>query len=495
MNRYKQAIITTLAILLLGFGAFFLGAQVYILKYGQTGGVQYFYASFMAILCFTGFIFALRNRKYNVLFIFMLLAGMISGIIYIFAGINVILKVLGILLTVTIAFRIVLFVSFSSLSWFNDRKPLEIDPNFHKTVTILQPCFNEEKTLANATTSLIGQDYKYIKEIIIINDGSKDATLKVANRLASKYKELVRVIDQPNSGKASALNNGLRHATGEIIFWMDADAVFVENTVSQLMACFQDNKIMAASGKCVVANKDSNFLTRAAYLETMTGIALQTRTFSQLRSLQVIPGCLGAAYKDKIKAVGGFPNDTIVEDMDLTLLLQKKFGIQGYKIMFNNNAVAFFEQPETLKDFLKQRYRWVYGWYQIQKKHRDIILNPKYGILGMFSFQYFIIEPYFNIIMIISVVAILATAFSSGNINAVLYTMIGGILLVIGIITYAILLDGNIWKNKKYILYIIPQNIFYLCALNYTYLKAAYDFRLGKRAGWNKVARLGKNTH
>jgi peptidoglycan-N-acetylglucosamine deacetylase len=417
--------------------------------------------------------------------------GIAAGLILHFFSITTILFWIGWILAAAIVFRVVIFVGASYINYRQGLKPVVFDKNFHPLVTVMSPCYNEGPTLKNAIESLMKQTYENI-EIIIVDDGSKDNTKQVGEAMAKKYPKKVRFFSKPNGGKASALNLAIAKAKGEILLSMDADAVFAPDTIKYMVSSFQNPKVMAVSGNVKVSNRD-NFLTQSQSLECIAGLQLQTRAFSQLGCIQVIPGSLGAFRKWAVDAVGGYSTETIVEDMDMTISLQERFWKQGYKIVFNNRAIAYVEQPENFKDFMKQRYRWIYGWFQIQKKHKNTLFNPDYGIMGMFGFPYFVIAPWVNILMVVVVIATLALTVITGQYVTFALDFAGGSILVLLLILYAIHIDS--YGEKRTISWLsVLQNIWYLFVLNYVYLKAGYYHAIGRKTGWNKMARLGKNA-
>ena len=103
-------------------------------------------------------------------------------------------------------------------------------------VTVIIPVYNGEEYLAEDIESVLGQTYHPL-EIIVVDDGSTDDTATVASR----FKELVRYIYQPNSGPAAARNRGLKMARGEVIGFVDADDLWVENKLDLQLGLLADN--------------------------------------------------------------------------------------------------------------------------------------------------------------------------------------------------------------------------------------------------------------
>src|SRR5690606_17749475 len=139
-------------------------------------------------------------------------------------------------------------------------------------VTVLVPAYNEAEVLERSVRSLLASRYKRLS-VVIVDDGSKDATLDVARRLAKRYKR-VKALHQPNRGKSAALNKGLYHSKGEIVISIDADTLFEPDTVERLVRHFNDPKVGAVAGTVRVGNV-RNLLTRWQALEYITSIAIE----------------------------------------------------------------------------------------------------------------------------------------------------------------------------------------------------------------------------
>jgi cellulose synthase/poly-beta-1,6-N-acetylglucosamine synthase-like glycosyltransferase len=398
-----------------------------------------------------------------------------------------VLAVLSIVAFVFLIVKMMFFFIFSYKHYKKTSKPLRLNLN-GPMVTAILPCYNEGLVLENAAKSMMGQSYHNL-EILIVNDGSTDNTSEIGKRLAAKYGPKLKFLEKPNGGKASALNLGIQHAKGEIVICMDSDSVFSKNAVAHLASTFQDPAVVGAAGNVKVSNS-CNFWTRSQRVEWATGLSMQERAFAELGCMQVITGAVGAFRKSALLAVGGYSSDTIVEDMDITVTLQR---IKGAKVQFNPWAVAKTEAPESYKDFYKQRYRWTYGRYQILKKHRDMLFNPEYGMMGMFGLPYYLLTPLLNIGTAILFVFVLILAVVTNSLTiALVYIGIAAIVtILLGI--YAVYIDNN-HDNYKLSLYGVIQNMWYMFIISYIDTKAWFDHAIGKKTKWNKVARYGKNT-
>lgn len=242
-------------------------------------------------------------------------------------------------------------------------------------VSIITAAFNEEKVIAQTIRSLLSSRYQNF-EIIIVDDGSTDRTSEIVRKQFGD-EERVRLFTKANAGKAEALNFALHYAKGDLVIALDADTLFVPDTIRKLARRFEDPRVGAIAGNAKVGNR-INLITRWQALEYITAQNLDRRAFASLNCITVVPGAVGAWRRELIDDLGGFASETLAEDQDLTLKVRKR----GYTIGYEEDAVAWTEAPDTLRGLAKQRFRWAYGTLQCLWKHRDALLNPRFGALG-----------------------------------------------------------------------------------------------------------------
>jgi cellulose synthase/poly-beta-1,6-N-acetylglucosamine synthase-like glycosyltransferase len=133
----------------------------------------------------------------------------------------------------------------------------------------------------------------------------------------------------------------------------------------------------AVAGNVKVMNRN-RWLTRWQALEYITSQNLEKRAFDLLNCIPVVPGAIGAWRADLLRDCGGFSSDTVAEDTDLTITIRRR----GWKIAYDEDAIAYTEVPETLQALIRQRFRWTYGTLQAVWKHRDTVGRKRYGTLG-----------------------------------------------------------------------------------------------------------------
>ena len=228
-------------------------------------------------------------------------------------------------------------------------------------VSIIVPAFNEEELIAAALTSLINLDYPNF-EIIVVDDGSTDGTLCIAQKIVDRYPgKRIRIISQSNAGKSWALNTGIVHAQGEFIVCVDSDSKLNINALRAGINHFQDPRVGAIGGFVDIINT-SKLITRLQQLEYLIGLNFIRRGLSLFNIVTVVPGPIGMFRKEAILQVGAYNtlSDCFAEDADLTVRLLAA----GWRVQGETRMIAKTEAPETLYSLLRQRYRWKRGIFQ-----------------------------------------------------------------------------------------------------------------------------------
>jgi poly-beta-1,6 N-acetyl-D-glucosamine synthase len=380
--------------------------------------------------------------------------------------------------------KVCLFLLFSSLQHRHHKQHhARRRRGYPPLVSIIIPAYNEGLTLENCVASLVTQTY-HCYEIIIVDDGSTDDTLAIARRLAETHRNIWALSMERNGGKAAALNHGIQRAHGSIVVSIDADSHFLVDTVEQLVLSFEDPTVAAVGGNVRVANRKPT-LSKHQALEYITGLTLQRRAFAHLGCMQVISGAVGAFRKDILLKIGGYSKDTIVEDMDVTIELAKR----GYKVIYNPHAIAYTEAPESVSDFLKQRYRWTYGGFQVIAKHRDELFRKhRLGIIGL---PYFAIFPWVDVIVsFLLLSAIVRAVLLQDPLGLALFYLVM-CSLQMGLTLFALIVDK---EDKKLVRLVAIDSLFYTHLISYTTVRAGINYLLRKKVTWNKLQRQGKNV-
>jgi cellulose synthase/poly-beta-1,6-N-acetylglucosamine synthase-like glycosyltransferase/spore germination protein YaaH/peptidoglycan/xylan/chitin deacetylase (PgdA/CDA1 family) len=277
-------------------------------------------------------------------------------------------------------------------------------PEYKPDVTVMIPAYNEESVIVDTVRSALASVYPKL-EILVIDDGSTDHTAElVRSNFAADPR--VRLLLQPNRGKPAALNHALSEATGEIVVSIDADTIVDPEAVPRLVRHFVNPKVGAVAGNVKVMNRNK-WLTRWQALEYITSQNLEKRAFDLLNCIPVVPGAAGAWRADLLRANGGFSGDTVAEDTDLTLTIRRN----GWKILYDEDAIGRTEVPDTVEALIRQRFRWTFGTLQAVWKHRDAVGKPRYGTLGwvaipnIFLFQIILplVSPVIDLLFILSI--------------------------------------------------------------------------------------------
>jgi cellulose synthase/poly-beta-1,6-N-acetylglucosamine synthase-like glycosyltransferase len=274
--------------------------------------------------------------------------------------------------------RLIIIGLFATIDRFRKRKDFST-PSFQPRVAVLIPAYNEEKVIARTIRSVLMSNYKNIN-VIVIDDGSKDDTYKVATETYAKEiaEGRVTVLTKPNGGKAEALNFALQGMQEEIYVGIDADGVIAHDAISRMICHFANPHIGAVAGNAKVGNR-VNLWTRWQALEYITSQNFERRALDLFDVVMVVPGAIGAWRTAAVRAGGGYHPDTVAEDADLTMNLLE----QGYAVIYEDQSLAFTEAPINANGLARQRFRWSFGILQAVWKHRAAIRNRR--AMGLFA--------------------------------------------------------------------------------------------------------------
>jgi cellulose synthase/poly-beta-1,6-N-acetylglucosamine synthase-like glycosyltransferase len=286
------------------------------------------------------------------------------------------------------------------------RKPQHPNsPGYNPRVAVLIPAYNEETVIVRTIRSVLNSDYKNL-HVIVIDDGSSDRTAEVAREAYAREIAAghVQVFSKPNAGKAAALNFALERLNEEIYVGIDADTVIAADAISKLIPHFEDERIGAMAGNAKVGNR-VNLWTRWQALEYITSQNFERRALDLFHVVTVVPGAIGAWRTAPVKTAGGYHLNTVAEDADLTMNLLE----MGYKVDYEDRALAFTEAPINAKGLMRQRFRWSFGTLQAVWKHRAAFVRNK--AMGLFAlpniliFQMFmpLVSPFIDLMFVFGV--------------------------------------------------------------------------------------------
>lgn len=359
---------------------------------------------------------------------------------------------------------------------------------FYPFVSIIVPLYNEEKVVEQSINSLLTLDYSNY-EIILVNDGSKDNTAAVAEKLVGmqkgRYGEIkVSLINKPNGGKARALNAGISYSKAEIVLCMDGDSQLSEDSIRMAVRHFVDPAIGAVAGNVKVLNR-KKFFTDLQALEYIEGLNMPRAAQSFFKLVNIIPGPIGLFRKKAIEDAGYYSSDTFAEDADITL----KILAQGWKIFYEPKAISYTEAPVKLNQLLKQRYRWTRGILQAIRKHKKLLVNPSinFGLTGILWLMFYegLIWPVMNIFSnLFFIFAALFYGFSS----LIFFWWAGLALLDMASALYCIAVEK---EEVRLIPYAIIYRMFFILTIDICKAMSTVEEFLGFQMTWGKLERIG----
>ncbi|MBI2043362.1 glycosyltransferase [Candidatus Pacearchaeota archaeon] len=391
------------------------------------------------------------------------------------------------------------FLSLFALTFLQNRREVFSIPQTRENypVSILIPAYNEEDSIRETVETVLKSDYKNLLEVIVINDGSTDKTLKIALELREKYPN-VKVLNKKNSGKADSLNHGIKFAKGEIIGVVDADSYPDGQAISSMIGFFDDEKVGAVTTRILVKHRN-NFLRKMQAIEYKV-IAFTRKLLDFLDSIYVTPGPMALYRKSALAEIGGFDKTNMTEDIEVTWHLVH----DGYKIRMSFIAKSTTVAPENLRKWFKQRIRWNIGGYQTILKYKNCFFRK--GMLGWF------ILPFFSISLILGVFGLgilfyrvsrrflleyLSTkqslasqtailALQDINLNPSVLNFLGAVLFVLGLwfVFFALkTINKNIGEKENFfsvifysIVYILLRPLVIIISL-YKFLTGRYSWR------------------
>lgn len=395
-----------------------------------------------------------------------------------------------------IALGIARAVVMAGLAWFQGRKSKPVPPEYTPSVSVIIPAFNEERVIVQSVARVLESDYPGL-QVIVVDDGSKDRTSAVV-REAFAGEPRVQLLTLVNGGKAAALNRALQDATGEVLIALDADTQFEPETIAKLARWFADPKLGAVAGDARVGNR-VNLVTRWQAVEYITAQNLERRALAGFDAMTVVPGAVGAWRRAALDAVGGYPENTLAEDQDLTIAIQRA----GWRVTYDPRAVAWTEAPESFKALAKQRYRWAFGTLQCLWKHRAVLRTGKPAGLArvglpqawLFQIIFAAISPLIDLALILSVIGTAMRVAQHGWAQtstdvfqmAAYWVAFTSIDVLCGWLAYR--LDGNRVRYPAHLL--VAQRLVYRQIMYWVVLRAISSAIGGWIVGWGKLERTG----
>jgi poly-beta-1,6-N-acetyl-D-glucosamine synthase len=408
------------------------------------------------------------------------------------------------------------------------------------SMSILAPAYNEASTIIENVRSLLSLHYHNL-EVIIINDGSKDSSLEklieaydlykidffVNEQIKTKpvkaiyksrnpvYRKLI-VVDKVNGGKADALNVGVNVAKNDYYVCIDVDCVLEQDAILKLAKPFLEtssHRVIAAGGVVRIANSckiedghlvkvnlPKKFLPRVQTLEYIRAFLLSRMAWTRLNGLLLISGAFGAFDRDIVIKCGGYNPNTVGEDMELVVRMRRYMEEldEPYRVSFIPDPLCWTEAPSTYRILGRQRNRWTRGTIETLRTHRKMFFNPKYGLMGMLSYPYWLFfELLAPIIEFFGTIGLIIYCFTYAVNWQAIIIMIGVICIGILYSIFAILMEVityNQYKQHKDILRLvlvaILEPFIFHPFVTWSAIMGNIDL-LRKRNSWGEMTRTG----
>ena len=256
----------------------------------------------------------------------------------------------------------------------------------HFSISVIIPAYNEGKNILETVNAVMKSDYDNIKEIILVNDGSTDDTLKYMKEISKKF-SLVKVIDKENSGKADSINQALKIARGELVAVIDSDSFPKHDAFSKTVGFFEDDLVGVVTIP-ILSRRNKKFLDKIHTIYQVL-VASNRKFLEKIDGIFVTPGPFALYRRKALLEITGFDVGNITEDIEATWHLASR----GWKrkMCLATNATTIL--PNTLGKFFRQRVRWTIGGFQTMIKYRKEFFKGNivgYFILPFFAFSVFL---------------------------------------------------------------------------------------------------------
>jgi cellulose synthase/poly-beta-1,6-N-acetylglucosamine synthase-like glycosyltransferase len=322
-------------------------------------------------------------------------------------------------------------------------------------LSILAPAYNEGVTINASTLSFLTLQYPR-HEVIVINDGSRDETLSELIReydlypvpptsmgtIATKpvrgyyrsrrFAKLV-VVDKENGGKADSLNAGLNTARYPYVLAVDADTLVEPDALMRLTRPLLLGRRIAAVGgtirvanacrieygRVVEASVSRHWLPGVQTVEYLRAFLFGRLGWNTLGGNMIISGAFGLFRREYLFAIGGYRTSTVGEDMDLVVRLRLYLAREHLddEVQFIPDPVAWTEVPTSTKVLSRQRERWHRGLIDILLQNWRMMLNPRYGAMGLIAYPYFFFGEMLSPVVEVAGYVLLVVGLLLGNLD------------------------------------------------------------------------------
>jgi biofilm PGA synthesis N-glycosyltransferase PgaC len=409
-------------------------------------------------------------------------------------------------------------------------------------ISIISPAYNEGVLIIDTVSSFLNQSYKN-KEIIVCSDGGSDNTLEQLIRhfelvevpdtfehsphithkpihryfrsTNPKFADLI-VLDKENGGKADAQNAGVAIARGEIVTIIDADSILERYALIHLADIFEREGRVIGVGTPIGVVNDCNvgpdgvddasvpksFWAKIQVIEYLRSFLLGRMFAQRYRGLQIVSGAFGVYKKWIIEAVGGYSTGSLAEDMDVDAKIWRYIDTNKlkYRIRYIPEAFCWSEVPDTFKSLASQRDRWARGMTETIWKNKDLFFNPKFTMLGLFSFPYYVffewLTPFIEVVGLLFFVVGVAIGWFPFFILwyiLLIYWVIGILMNIIALSVEAF--TRGHYKDRRTLLrlsfYALLEPLFYHWINSFLYVIGNLRLLVLRKKGWGEMERVG----
>ena len=359
------------------------------------------------------------------------------------------------------------------------------------TVSIIIPVKNEEKVVGRLLDALLNSDYPPQKrEIIIVNDSSRDKTAEICNRYVRQHPRSIRLLQKPTSnGKPSALNYALKWTEGEIIGVFDADNVPEPDALLKAARSFQDPSIAAVQGKICSINADQNMLTKIISFEEIVLYEFYPQGKKALGLSNHLAGTCNFIRRELVEKIGGWDENSWAEDMEISARLLEK----NCNIKYDPDVRSRQETATRLTEFIKQRTRWYRGSMEVVLEHGNLLRKVNKKIVDAeISFT----GPYMWNLCLMGYLIYIYTLFTPfpHNIICTIMAQIISLLTIAGLFISGIILVYVTKPRKIRNLLWIPLVYVYWGSHMFAALYALIQMMLRRPKKWHRTIKNGMVT-
>lgn len=443
-------------------------------------------------------------------------------------------------LTINLSYLVLVVISFLgikriSLSAIIAERDLSFKSSFFKPLSIIVPAYNEEATIVETVRSTLSLRYPDF-EVIVVSDGSTDNTITVLkesfslepgfhnyraelttrriNKIyrSAYYPNLV-VIDKENGGKSDALNAGINISQFPLFCNIDSDSLVDTDALLKVTDLFvKDWRVVAAGGTIRAANGalieegrvkairlSKKFWVRFQIVEYLRAFLFGRAGWSSIGGLLILSGAFSVFRRKAVIMAGGYRTNTIGEDMELVLRLQRtmKSIKRPYKVLFLPDPVCWTQVPETYGGLKTQRRRWQRGLAESLFLNFEMFLNPQFGVVGMISYPFFIFFEFLGPVIEISGYLVLIYALAGGLLNLPFVVLFFSVAVLLGVLlsTAALMVEEIYYRSYPKLrdvlilfVFAIMENFFYRQIHSWWRFLGLVDF-VFKRGGWGTLSR------